>query len=165
MPIKDPKKLAAYKREHYLKNREKYLARSRAYREQFPERAAAAKKRCYDRVKDDPDFKKKMSDYGKGRRSEDWDHVRGIERRSYYKHRPARLAYQKAHSKTAERKAREAVNREIREGRLARASEFGCSECGKPAREYHHLDYSPEKWLDVVPVCPTCHKAIHRNAA
>lgn len=47
-----------------------------------------------------------------------------------------------------------AVARAIREQRLSPASHFCCTDCGAPAQEYDHRDYS--KPLDVEPVCRPC---------
>lgn len=52
--------------------------------------------------------------------------------------------------------ARAAVAREIREGRMKKASEFACVDCGKPARDYDHRDYA--RPLDVQPVCRSCNR-------
>lgn len=46
------------------------------------------------------------------------------------------------------------VARAIRRGELARPSEFQCVDCGRPAIEYDHRDYS--KPLEVAPVCRSC---------
>jgi len=57
--------------------------------------------------------------------------------------------------------ARRAVSKAIESGLLAPASGFSCVVCGGEASEYHHESYEPERWLDVVPVCVPCHRAIH----
>jgi hypothetical protein len=49
----------------------------------------------------------------------------------------------------------------IRAGRLQRAAERLCADCGQPARMYDHRDYT--KPLDVEPVCGSCNQ--HRGAA
>ncbi len=36
-----------------------------------------------------------------------------------------------------------------------------CADCGKQASHYHHESYEPEHWLDVVPLCASCHKIRH----
>jgi len=63
------------------------------------------------------------------------------------------------------RKAQNAVIHALRDGRLIRPN--ACSKCGKVCKpEGHHPDYS--KPLEVVWVCPLCHKGIHiamRNEA
>lgn len=51
---------------------------------------------------------------------------------------------------------RSAVAREIREGRLPKASQLTCVDCGQPARDYDHRDYA--KPLDVQPVCRSCNR-------
>lgn len=55
--------------------------------------------------------------------------------------------------------ARNAVKSAIRRGDLLRADEMECQACGRKAHEWHHAKgYSPENWLDVVPLCRSCHK-------
>jgi hypothetical protein len=59
-------------------------------------------------------------------------------------------------------KAQGVVNRSVKKGTILSARCFNCFKCGKQAEAYHHhLGYSPEHWLDVVPVCKKCHVIIH----
>lgn len=58
-------------------------------------------------------------------------------------------------------KAHNAVAVAIVQGRLPKASDCSCDRCGAAATEYHHWSYNQEHWLDVVPVCHTCHMGIH----
>lgn len=46
------------------------------------------------------------------------------------------------------------VAKAVREGRLQPAKNFACTDCGVPAVEYDHRDYS--KPLAVEPVCRKC---------
>ncbi len=62
--------------------------------------------------------------------------------------------YKKAHPGMA--KAHNAINNEIRAGRLTRQP---CVECGNPKSHAHHQDYS--KPLDVMWLCCVHHKAKH----
>lgn len=50
--------------------------------------------------------------------------------------------------------AASAVKREVKEGRLPRPSTLVCVDCGRPAEQYDHRDYS--KPLQVDPVCRSC---------
>lgn len=64
--------------------------------------------------------------------------------------------------------ARVAVNREVAAGRLPRASDLPCEDCGyhgaERRREYdHHRGYAPEYRLDVQAVCTICHAERERN--
>ena len=162
MPFNDPEELKAYRRAYYLKNKARLDTQVAKYRKESPEKVAAAKKRCYDRVKEDPEFKAVRSAYGKKRRQKDWGHVREIERRSYFKHRARRLEYQKVNSKGIKRKAREALTNAIHTGKIERATKFKCAKCGNSANEYHHhKGYEKEQWLEVMPICYQCHKDIH----
>lgn len=53
------------------------------------------------------------------------------------------------------------VHAAIRKGHLPAAKDHRCVDCGKPARDYEHRDYT--KPLDVVPVCRSCN--VKRGAA
>ena len=59
--------------------------------------------------------------------------------------------------------ARAAVGYALKAGRLAPASACECNDCRAPAVELHHESYEPEHWLDVVPLCVSCHKKRHRT--
>lgn len=51
----------------------------------------------------------------------------------------------------------------IRNGKLPRVATQTCIICGNRANEYHHhKGYAKKNWLDVVPVCHSCHGEIHR---
>ena len=63
-------------------------------------------------------------------------------------------------------KARTALWTAIGRGHLARAKSLACHDCGKPAQHYdHYLGYAREHWLDVQPVCTSCHgqRAVDRK--
>lgn len=49
-----------------------------------------------------------------------------------------------------------AVRKAVRAGMLPKASTLACVDCGKPARDYDHRDYT--KPLEVVPVCRSCNQ-------
>jgi hypothetical protein len=54
--------------------------------------------------------------------------------------------------------ARIAVNEAVKLGRLPNAKDLLCADCLTDAREYdHHLGYGLDHWLDVQPVCRSCH--------
>lgn len=81
--------------------------------------------------------------------------------------RPERIKANMKHiqewrSKNPERyKAQNAVNNALRDGRLKRAS--ACQVCGAIFELHaHHADYS--KPLDVLWVCPKCHRDLHHTA-
>ena len=52
--------------------------------------------------------------------------------------------------------AHAAVARAVRAGRLPRADSLACADCGKPAMDYDHRDYSQP--LVVEAVCRPCNK-------
>ena len=59
-------------------------------------------------------------------------------------------------------KAVSAVYCAIRAGKLPQVNSLQCH-CGEQAKDYHHPDYAPENWLNVIPVCRNCHRKIHIN--
>jgi len=59
-------------------------------------------------------------------------------------------------------KAGSALNHAITAGRLTPAKIHKCAYCDEQAEQYHHVHgYAPEHWLDVIPLCRSCHRAIH----
>ena len=48
------------------------------------------------------------------------------------------------------------VHAAIKSGKLRPPTDFACADCGKPATEYDHRDYS--RPLDIEPVCHPCNK-------
>ncbi len=62
------------------------------------------------------------------------------------------------------RKAAIALKDAIRAGRIKPARECLCADCGKQAQHYHHESYAPAHWLDVVPLCASCHQKRHAKA-
>ena len=75
----------------------------------------------------------------------------------------ARYAAKKKLAHAELRKARTSVNHAVRDGRLPMATTLLCR-CGERAVEYHHhLGYSKEHQLSVVPVCKGCHSAVHNR--
>lgn len=67
------------------------------------------------------------------------------------------IARQKAHPE--QHKAHKKVLYAVKVGKLPAVTSLTCADCGKPARNYHHEDYS--KPLDVIPLCRFCHAARH----
>lgn len=59
--------------------------------------------------------------------------------------------------------ARNEVNKAKQSGRLPCLRDAQCAKCGNQARHYHHyLGYEPKHWLDVEPLCQSCHSLIHQ---
>lgn len=58
-------------------------------------------------------------------------------------------------------KARRVVTHAVRDGKLPPVNTLLCVHCGNSANEYHHPDYS--KPLDVIPLCVSCHKKVHKQ--
>lgn len=62
----------------------------------------------------------------------------------------------------AQERARSAVRRAVRDGKMPRIETLKCKTCGGQAAEYHHhLGYTKKHRLHVQPFCRTCHKAAH----
>jgi hypothetical protein len=58
--------------------------------------------------------------------------------------------------------AHKAVNSAIRKGVLKSAKLFNCQICGEQAAHlHHHNGYAPENYLDVIPLCVSCHWKQH----
>lgn len=58
-------------------------------------------------------------------------------------------------------KAYAAIQKAIKEGRLKPVSAHQCVVCRKQAEFYHHHSYEKPFWLDVIPLCRSCHTLIH----
>ena len=103
---------------------------------------------------------------------------RAVTNRAYYlKDEEGNRAKRRERSRSPESKARvrtwrkchkdktnaqAAVCREIARGRRAPASACQCTDCQKvPAQHLHHHSYEREHWLDVVPLCASCHRIRH----
>lgn len=59
------------------------------------------------------------------------------------------------------RKASITVNSAVRAGKLPRIRTQACLDCGAQAQIYHHESYISGRWLDVVPLCASCHHIRH----
>lgn len=61
-------------------------------------------------------------------------------------------------------KARIAVIKAVKTGRLPRPDSLQCHYCPAQANQYHHHNgYEPIHYLDVIPVCTKCHNKIPKN--
>jgi hypothetical protein len=72
-----------------------------------------------------------------------------------------------------ENQARNAVSKALLCGQLDR--DPSCEVCGRPQERphnyskpfpvvlYHHHSYEPAHWLDVIPLCASCHRAVHNG--
>lgn len=55
-----------------------------------------------------------------------------------------------------------AVNESIAKGEMIRPTE--CEACGSTRSvECHHWSYKTEHWLDVIPMCASCHRRMHNG--
>lgn len=107
---------------------ERKRARSREYAKRFPEKINAHVKASYNRRKHDPDFRRKVN-----------ASTNATKRR----YPLARLAQHKIHNL-------------VRQGKIPRACELLCVDCGKGATDYDHRDYT--KPLEVAPTCRSCNR-------
>lgn len=69
--------------------------------------------------------------------------------------------FNKLNNSTIATNARQLVNRAVEAGTLAPVSECACVFCGNGAHVYHHHSYAPDDWLNVDPLCGSCHKLLH----
>lgn len=62
--------------------------------------------------------------------------------------------------------AKRAVGQAVKIGRLKPPNAFTCvnPECSKQAQHYHHWSYEKEHWLNVIPLCKSCHHSLHGGA-
>lgn len=108
-----------------------------------------AKNRDYNKT---PAGKRSTNNAGKRYRTGDhWKEVRREKEARYYKN---------SHDK---KRARGTVSQAASEGRLPPIATLSCVLCGNNAQEYHHHSYEREYWLDVIPLCKTCHNKVHAN--
>lgn len=67
-----------------------------------------------------------------------------------------------APSKKLQSQASSAVSYEIKKGNMVKANTLQCKDCGKNATHYHHHNgYEKPHWLDVIPLCRSCHIKRH----
>lgn len=59
-------------------------------------------------------------------------------------------------------KARQVIAHAVNRKAILSISECSCTRCGVQAQEYHHWSYEQEHWLDVIPLCRSCHDKLHR---
>ena len=59
-------------------------------------------------------------------------------------------------------RAQRVANYAIVKGLIPKPITLLCGICQNDAQQYHHWSYAPKHWLDVIPVCFTCHGNLHR---
>ena len=75
----------------------------------------------------------------------------------------ARADWRQWHS-TDKGQAKAKLGYAIIRGHVPRVSTLNCTHCDRPADEYHHHNgYDKEHWLDVIPLCCSCHGYVHRT--
>ncbi len=80
------------------------------------------------------------------------------------KHTTWNIEQKKKHGITPQVIARHLVNVAVRKKKMPKPTSLVCSQCGQPAKEYHHhLGYEPEHYMDVIPVCIPCHAKLHHQ--
>lgn len=59
-------------------------------------------------------------------------------------------------------RARAVINKAIVKKRIPAPSSLSCKKCHNQAEHYHHhMGYSKQYWLDVIPLCRPCHRRAH----
>lgn len=71
-----------------------------------------------------------------------------------FRRRTAESRKRWAATKPLARRAQKLVQSRVRSGVMPSASELDCADCGRPATDYEHRDYT--KPLEVVPTCRSC---------
>lgn len=166
---------SAYKKRWYAENADREQAKRRQYAADHPEEISERNKSYYQRNRDTLRAKNRAYNAREAPR------VKQSKLAYYEREKPAILAQcrqyrstergrdvmRRAHQNERERfpdhiAARTAVSNAVRDGRLDKPS--CCSNCGRSGRieAHHHLGYEPEHQLDVVWLCPPCHKAADR---
>lgn len=103
-----------------------------------------------------PDFKERNRINGLEFRRR--DRAKPVEERSFRKH-SATTRNEWRHRNPGSASAHNAVYLAVQEGTIRPVTDFFCVHCGQPAQEYHHhLGYERQNWLNVEPVCQSCHK-------
>lgn len=52
----------------------------------------------------------------------------------------------------------------VRRSNLPKASTKSCVDCGRQAAHWHHyISYERVNWLDVIPLCASCHYSLHNK--
>lgn len=101
----------------------------------------------------DPEVRKRDVESNKAWRANNPDKVKRLE--------DARYARGRSPEQMLKHKARCKVYWAIKRGDLTPVAKCSCADCGVPATEYHHEDYT--KPLEVIPLCKSCHVARHTS--
>ncbi len=86
------------------------------------------------------------------------------QRDTYLLNREKRLAQMAARAAAhpLQAKARLAVRKAIKTQQMAPPSACQCEDCNSAQAEHmHHHSYAEEHWLDVIPLCRSCHMKRH----
>lgn len=87
-------------------------------------------------------------------------------KRYYSKNRERSLAYATDYRERNQQRleAHKAVQRALTSGELIRPEKCSnpfCKGVGESTIEAHHESYAKKHWLDVIWLCPSCHKLVH----
>lgn len=135
--------LSEYKKEHYKRNKSKYLDKAKRQRESDPDKVKAYNKKYYRDNKEA--IKLKQKEYSRteaGRQAA----------------KKAATNYRKSEQYSLKQNARKKVLRAVKSGRLVKP--ITCDVCKQEKElEAHHEDYN--KPLEVDWLCKECHENIH----
>lgn len=140
--------------ERAYKQRPEVVSRMRQHRRKNAqtERAKRLKRIRHRRYADESRYK----EYHRQYKQEYWKRPEAKERQRKYRQRP---------DVRQRDSANRAVLRAIKRGLTPHATKRKCADCGNQASQHHHHNgYEPKHWLDVVPICRSCHGKRHRKS-
>lgn len=128
-------------REYHYANKQKRLPQMAEYRHANKEQLSAKERER----RADPAYREKVAQELKQWREQNRDYIA-------------------AYNRSLPAKARGAVNKAVRSGKLPPPDTMVCDSCDEAlAAHYHHFNgYEREHWFDIEPLCTECHGREHR---
>ena len=157
---------------HYNKNKDRIREKQKKYKEANKDQVSESRRKYYETHKDHEaeysrkyylDHKDQMNDRSRKYYENNREQLLERDRQRYQDDREKYSQKNKKYRAQNQSKIRAhiAVRDAVLLGKLAPIKQCTCSECGKPAENYHHNSYHPDKWLEVTPLCVGCHRRWH----
>jgi hypothetical protein len=109
-------------------------------------------------------FQKIIDRVNQWRKTDTGKASRKIEREKYYSINKSIICERtkkRREEKPDAEQAHHAVNHAVASGKIPRVKTMKCVYCDNGAVDYHHhKGYDRENWLEVIPVCRSCHKKV-----